>query len=98
MNETDPTLREQYCFGCGRHNPIGLHLLFEREGDWVAATYMPRREDTGFPGIMHGGLSALLLDEAMGWAMYVDHIFAVTARMETRYRKPVPIDVPLHAR
>ena len=30
---------------------------------------MPRPEDTGFPGIMHGGLLALLLDEAMGWAM-----------------------------
>ena len=31
--ETDPVLREQYCFGCGRHNPIGLHLVFEHDPD-----------------------------------------------------------------
>jgi acyl-coenzyme A thioesterase PaaI-like protein len=96
--ETDPMLREQYCFGCGRHNPIGMHLVFERDGDGVMAWYVPREEDQGFPHVMHGGLLALLLDEAMGWAMYADHIFAVTAKMETRYRKVVGVDAPLLAR
>ena len=91
----DPALREQYCFGCGRHNPIGLHLLFERDGQDVVARYTPRREDSGFPGVMHGGIAALLLDEAMGWAMYADHVFAVTARMETRFRQPIELDRPL---
>jgi acyl-CoA thioesterase FadM len=47
---------------------------------------------------MHGGLIALLLDEAMGWAMYADHVFAVTARMETRYRRPVALDTELVVR
>ena len=97
-NEIDPALREQYCFGCGRHNPIGLHLLFERDGQDVVARYTPRREDTGFPGVMHGGIAALLLDEAMGWAMYADHVFAVTARMETRFRQPIELDGPLTVR
>lgn len=98
--ETDPMLREQYCFGCGRHNPIGMHLVFERdeEGDGVIAWYVPRAEDQGFPNVMHGGLLALLLDEAMGWAMYADHIFAVTAKMETRYRRTVGVDAPIAAR
>ena len=96
--ETDPTLREHYCFGCGRHNPIGLHLVFERDGDGVVARYTPRPEDQGFPAIMHGGLLSLLLDEAMGWAMYADRVFAVTAKMETRYRKVVGLDTPLVAR
>jgi acyl-coenzyme A thioesterase PaaI-like protein len=98
--ETDPMLREQYCFGCGRHNPIGLHLVFERdvEGDGVMTWYVPRPEDQGFPNVMHGGLLALLLDEAMGWAMYADHIFAVTAKMETRYRRVVGVDAPLLVR
>lgn len=96
--ETDPMLREQYCFGCGRHNPIGMHLVFERDGEGVMAWYVPRLEDQGFPHVMHGGLLALLLDEAMGWAMYADHIFAVTAKMETRYRKVVGVDAPLLAR
>ena len=94
----DPLLREHYCFGCGRHNPIGLHLAFEREGEHVIARYTPRPEDQGFPLAMHGGLAALLLDEAMGWAMYADRIFAVTAKMETRFRRPVGLDAPLTAR
>ena len=91
----DPALNEHYCFGCGRHNPIGFHLAFEREGGDVVTTYTPRREDQGFPGIVHGGLLTLLLDEAMGWAMYADRVFAVTAKMETRFRRRVDLDTPL---
>ncbi len=94
----DPALREQYCFGCGRHNPLGFHLEFERDGGDVVASYTPRREDSGYPGLMHGGLATLLLDEAMGWAMYVDRVFAVTARMQTRFRRPVTLDRPLLVR
>lgn len=94
----DPRLREHSCFGCGDHNSIGLHLHFDRTDDGVAARYQPRREDQGFPGLVHGGLLALLLDEAMGWAMYADEVFAVTARMETRFRRPVPLDMDLVVR
>jgi acyl-coenzyme A thioesterase PaaI-like protein len=99
--ETDSVLREQYCFGCGRHNPIGFHLVFERDpdtADGVIAYYVPRREDEGFPGVMHGGLQGLLLDEACGWAMYADHVFAVTAKIETRFRRVVGIEAPVVAR
>ncbi|HRC62940.1 MAG TPA: PaaI family thioesterase [Dehalococcoidia bacterium] len=95
---TDPALREHYCFGCGRHNPIGFHLVFEREGDAVVARYDPRPEDQGFPEVMHGGLLSLLLDEAMGWAMYADGVFAVTAKMEVRFRRAVGLDAPVTAR
>lgn len=94
-------LREQYCFGCGRHNPIGLHLVFERDPattDGVITYYVPRREDEGFPGVLHGGLQGLLLDEACGWAMYADHVFAVTAKIETRFRRTVGVDTPVVVR
>ena len=94
----DPTLNEHHCFGCGRHNPIGLHLTFERDGDDVLTRYAPREEDQGFPDLMHGGILGLILDEAMGWAMYADRVFAVTAKMETRYRKPAGLDATLTAR
>lgn len=98
MQPIDPRLNEQYCFGCGRHNPIGFHLTFRRDDEWVVTEYVPRPEDQGFPGIMHGGLLSLLLDEAMGWAMYADRIFAVTAKMETRFRTRVGLDGPLTVR
>ncbi len=96
--EIDQQWRHHYCFGCGRHNPIGLHLVFEPDGEGVATRYTPRPEDQGFPDVMHGGLLALLLDEAMFWAMYGDGICAVTARMETRFRRPVALDAPLTVR
>src|SRR5262245_7645300 len=97
-SQTDPALREHYCFGCGRHNPIGFHLVFEREGDGVVARYTPRAEDQGFPEVMPCGLLARLLEEAMGWAMYADGVFAVTAKMEVRYRRAVGLDAALTAR
>jgi len=96
--DAQPSLTEHYCFACGDLNPIGLHLRFERDRDEVFAVYSPRLEDQGFPGMMHGGLLALLLDEAMGWAMYIDRVFAVTARMETRYRAAAGLGGPLEAR
>ncbi len=96
--DAQPNLTAHYCFGCGELNPIGLHLRFERDGDEVVARYAPRPEDQGFPGMMHGGLVAVMLDEAMGWAMYIDRVFAVTARMETRYRSATGLDAPLEVR
>ena len=97
-NEIDPRLSEHYCFGCGRHNPIGLHLVFERDGEGMLTRYTPRPEDQGFPGTLHGGLLTLLLDEAMAWAMYGDGVFAVTAKMETRFRRPAGLDAELTVR
>lgn len=94
----DRALLEHYCFGCGRHNPVGFHLVFERDGEQMVARYQPRPEDQGFPGVMHGGLLALLLDEAMGWAMYAGEVFAVTAKMELRFRRPAGLDAPLTVR
>ena len=93
-----PGASDQYCFGCGRHNPVGFHLLFERDDAEMVTRYVPKPEDQGFPRIMHGGLLALLLDEAMGWAMFADQIFAVTAKMELRYRRPTGLDLPLTVR
>jgi acyl-coenzyme A thioesterase PaaI-like protein len=97
-DELWPGASDQYCFGCGRHNPVGFHLVFERDGEEMVTRYVPKPEDQGFPGIMHGGLLALLLDEAMGWAMFADQIFAVTAKMELRYRRPTGLDLPLTVR
>ncbi|MDA0364573.1 MAG: PaaI family thioesterase [Chloroflexi bacterium] len=91
----DPRLYDQVCFACGGRNPHGLHLRFSRDtsvedGGAVICRYDPRPEDQGFPGVMHGGILAALLDESMAWAMWAaDRALGVTAKMETRYRKTV---------
>jgi uncharacterized protein (TIGR00369 family) len=89
----DPQLYDQYCFACGRQNPIGLQLRFARVDDGVRAHYRPRAEDAGFPGVLHGGVLVTLLDEAMAWAMYSEaYALGVTAKMDIRYRRPAQLD------
>ena len=89
----DERLYQQYCFACGRDNPLGLRMEFRREAGGVICDYTPRREHQGFPGVMHGGVLVALLDEAMAWAMFASHrALGVTAKMETRYRRPAAPD------
>jgi acyl-coenzyme A thioesterase PaaI-like protein len=99
-----PTRREdvlpagaRHCFACGDANPIGMHLDdIRREGDEVHATLHPRPEYQGYPGVLHGGLSATALDEVMGYsAILLAGIWTATATMDLRYRAQVPYDAPL---
>jgi len=89
------------CFACGLHNPIGLKLEFFESGpDEVCAIFQPSPDYEGFPGVLHGGVVAALLDEIGGRAAMIgnhDH-FRMTAKLEVRYRAPTPIDRPLTVR
>lgn len=84
-----------YCFGCGQLNPDGLKLRVTAADGRARAIYHAREEHQGFPGLMHGGLIATLLDEVMGWAMYSSGIWAVTGKMDLRYRRPIPLGTDL---
>lgn len=90
MQEPDDSPRH-WCFGCGDRNPQGLGIHFEVEGKKVVGRFVARKEHQGFPGLAHGGISAAVLDEAMGWAMYAAGAWAMTARMEVKYRRPLPL-------
>ncbi len=90
----------QICFACGDANGHGLHMRFERDGEnAVRCVYVPKPDDQGFPGVVHGGIVAALLDESMAWAMWAwDRALGVTAKMETRYRRSATLDGPLTVR
>lgn len=90
MQEPDDSPRH-WCFGCGDRNPQGLGIRFEIEEGRVVGRFVARKEHQGFPGLAHGGISAAVLDEAMGWAMYAAGVWAMTARMEVKYRRPLPL-------
>jgi len=84
------------CFVCGVHNPIGLHLSFyDDEEGRVVARWTPGEEHQGYPGVLHGGIAATLLDEAAGRVLTKKNLWMATARLELRYRQPVPIGQPL---
>jgi uncharacterized protein (TIGR00369 family) len=87
-DETDYGL----CFACGPRNRSGLRLRFERAGDTVATTFRGRDEHQGFPGLVHGGVISALLDEVMSRVSLLENRWTMTARMDIRYRKPVPVD------
>ena len=85
------------CFVCGRDNPIGLHLTFLVEGPQVIATFTPRPEHQGWPGVLHGGITSTILDETIGRTCFLVDMWAVTGHFQVRYRRPIPIGQPLTA-
>ena len=84
------------CFVCGIENPIGLKLKFytDDEGRCIVR-FRPKPEHQGFPGHLHGGLISTLLDETMGRVLTPKNVWAMTGRLEIKFRKPVPMDQEL---
>jgi acyl-coenzyme A thioesterase PaaI-like protein len=88
------------CFACGLENPSGLELRFYDNGkDQVFTSFTLEPDHAGYPGMAHGGIVAAILDEVGGRTVMIHHPnrFFVTARMDVRFRQPVPIGVPLEA-
>ena len=83
------------CFGCGEGNPGGLKLKFRWDGKQAVAEFTPGEMHAGWPGVVHGGLLATMLDEAAGWSALERGIDMVTAKMEVLFRNPARIGVPL---
>lgn len=80
------------CFGCGADNPLGLRVPFTRMGEnGSQASYTAREEHAGWEGILHGGVTFSLMDEGLGWCLYFQEISAVTAKVETRFVKPIAV-------
>jgi acyl-coenzyme A thioesterase PaaI-like protein len=83
----------RHCFVCGVENRFGLQLKFyEAAPGFVVAEIIVPDHFQGYPGVVHGGIVAAMLDEVSGRTMIrgVPPRWMVTAKMEIRYRKPVP--------
>lgn len=86
------TEKDSRCYVCGPENPLGLQVAFTRDGSQGSrAHYVARAEHGGWKGILHGGVTFALMDEALGWALYFQELPAVTARVETRFHKPIAV-------
>lgn len=93
-----PQPNSRHCFVCGLSNPFGLHLRFYNTGlGEVSAEVTLPEQFEGYPGVVHGGIVAAMLDEAAGRShmMGEDARFMYTARLEVRYRKNVPVGKPI---
>lgn len=91
------------CFVCGVENPVGLrmHFLETEPNDHgivqVTAQYTVPARYQGYPGVVHGGIIATMLDEVTSRTVFRGDPprFVVTAKLSVRYRKPVPVETLL---
>jgi len=84
---------ENNCFGCGGANGVGMKLAFDllvgerrTRGKFVLGSRYG-----GGAGFAHGGIIAVLLDEAMGKISKLTEERAVTAELSIEYKKPVTL-------
>ena len=88
------------CFVCGVDNEYGLHLEFyQNDSGDVVVDYIVPDHFQGYPGIVHGGIVATLVDEVLGRVHMgpdpQNPRFMFTAKISVQYRKNVPTGVPI---
>jgi len=103
MDSGAPTLEtlepkpDNPCFGCGGGNPRGMQLAFalDHERRRVVGRFQLGPEYQGSHGILHGGIIALVLDEAMGKLARFRKVRAVTAELQVEYLRPISAHEPI---
>jgi acyl-coenzyme A thioesterase PaaI-like protein len=97
-NDDEPLHRSRSCFVCGTENERGLHLQPRKDGRKVYVEYTPAEAYRGFSSTIHGGLTAMLLDEVVGHAagLAVDGK-AATVELTITYKAPVRVGSPVRA-
>lgn len=94
MPELD-LIADDWCFACGKDNPIGLKIEWSVVDGEHIAKFTPKREHQGYFGITHGGIVATLLDEAMARLVWAEGYRAMTAEMTMRLKQPAATGVEL---
>ena len=84
------------CFVCGLKNKFGLNASFYETGsNELIALFKPCQEHQGYPGRLHGGIAAAILDETIGRTITTgkdNEIWGVTLEFNIKYKKPIPLD------
>ena len=88
--EPNPTNK---CFGCGGDNAGGMKLTFEQDNVHrrIVGRFVLGERYQGGGEFAHGGIIALLLDEAMGKVCRFREVRAVTAELTVEYLKPLNV-------
>lgn len=76
----------------GAGSPLAPPLVVRRDGDGVVARATLGVAFEGPPSFVHGGMSALLMDQLLGSAAGAAGLWGMTAHLELDYRGPVPLE------
>jgi uncharacterized protein (TIGR00369 family) len=78
------------CFACSSNNGTGLGLKFYKQEDGsVVGSFFANPKFEGYSGIIHGGITATLLDSAMTHCLLMKDIPALTGRLSIKYSTPI---------
>ncbi len=81
----------------GTGNPVAPPVqLTTRTVDGVTGTVTFRSAYEGAPGLVHGGMLALVLDQLFGEAGVAAGVGGMTVKLEIRYAAPTPVHQELH--
>lgn len=82
---------DNYCFVCGKKNPVGLKLNFkiEKESKTIKTEFIPSKLYQGYKDIVHGGIISTVLDEAMVKLAIGLGMNVVTVNMDIRFKRPL---------
>ena len=89
------------CIICGMNNQLGVKAQFyNMEDGSVGGLFTFRAEHQSYPGRVHGGMLATMINELAGRVLWVDRPdqIGVTMDINVKYRKPVPYNEPLKGR
>jgi acyl-coenzyme A thioesterase PaaI-like protein len=75
-----------FCFVCSGSNPMGLALRYSPQPDGsVSASFLGRTALEGYPGLLHGGVIAALLDGAMTNCLFALGYHGLTVELKVHY-------------
>ena len=85
-------------FGHGQNNPGGLHLQFTMSKEKAEATVALPAAFQGWAGVLHGGIVASILDEAMGHSVRASvGSSAMSVELHVSFKGPALVDEELVA-
>lgn len=90
-------VKKQYttaaCFVCGEQNPKGLKMNFyQTENNEVVGLFDADQNYGSYRNVLHGGISAAILDETIGRAIMITdpEVLGMTVELNIKYLKPAP--------
>ncbi|SDE25149.1 PaaI family thioesterase [Glycomyces harbinensis] len=89
--------RRAYSPVTGDGHPGAPPVAMARAENGVKGTFTLGMAHEGPPRFAHGGVTALVLDELMGWAARTTGSPSMTVDLRFAYRGPVPLNAPLIA-
>ncbi len=101
IENTFSRTRDYNCFACGPHHPFGLRLKFfhDDQTDEVFTRLKPKSLFAGFPGILHGGIQATILDDLAFWGTWFKFgRSGFTFDLRLRYKAKCPVEKTIEGR